>query len=100
MKKIVAVITQKGSLSKGVQENTKINLFKLENEQVTEVENISVNDTSLNHFSLLLALKKVSTVYIGSISNDLRTLLNLIGITIKSLEEQTDDKFISQFIFD
>lgn len=100
MKKIVAVITQKGALSKGLQENTKINLFKLENEQVVEVENLSIEDTSTNHFSLLMALKTVSTIYIGSINNDLKNLLNLIGITTKSLDEEMDDKFINQFIFD
>jgi hypothetical protein len=100
MEKIIAILTQKGALSKGLQENTTINLFKLENEKVTEVENISLENTSENHFSLLMALKKVSMIYIGTISNDLRNILNKIGIATKSKDEHSDDRFINQFIFD
>lgn len=100
MKKIVAIVTQNGSLSKGLHKNATINLFKLEDEHVTEVENLSIDDDSLKSFSLLMALKRVSIVYIGSIGNDVRHVLHMIGITIKSQDEQRDDQFIKHFIFD
>lgn len=100
MEKTVALITQKGSLSKGLQQNTTINLFKIANDKVSGVENIQLDEVSEQKFSLLLALKNVSVVYIDSISNDLKHILQTIGITTKLSNDLDDDHFIKQFIFD
>ena len=100
MEKIIAILTQKGSLSKGLQENTTVNLFRLENEEVKEVESVKLESTTDNHFSLMMALKKVNTVYTGSINNDLRNVLSRLGIMIKCKDEIANDQFINHFIFD
>ncbi len=99
MKKIIAVLTQKGSLSKGLQDDTTINLFKMDDEKVTEVENVRLEETSNSHFSLMMALKEVTLIYADTISHDLKRLLNKLGITTKCGDEIVDDRFINQFIF-
>lgn len=99
MKK-VAILTQKGALSKGLQNNTTVNLFTMENDAVVEVENLKLENTSENYFSLLMALKKVSLIYVDTINNDLRRILEKIGIITKCKDEIFDDKFICQFVFD
>lgn len=100
MEKTIAIVTQKGALSRGLQHNTKVNLFSIKNDKVTGVENINLEGTSENRFSLMLALKKVSVVYIDTISNDLRRILDIVCITTKLKDEFDDDRFIRQFIFD
>lgn len=100
MEKKIAIITQKGSLSKGLHQNTIINIFKLINDKVIEVENINMDEVSEKNLSLTLALREVSVVYLGSISNELKRILNTIGITTKVKDELDNDKFIQQFIFD
>ena len=99
MEKTIAVVTQKGSLSRGVQQNTIINLFKLTNDKVTGVENVNMEEVSEKSFSLMLALKQVSVVYLGTISNELRRILDTIGITTKLKGDLDNDKFKQQFIF-
>jgi len=100
MKKIVAVLTQKGSLSRGLQENTTVNLFQLEDDKVTGVENIPLKETSVKEFSLLMAIKEVSLIYVETINNELIRLLELIGIKTKCKDEISNDQFINKFIFD
>jgi len=100
MKKRIAVLTQKNSLSRGIQENTTVNVFELEDEKVVGVENITLENPTNNYFSLLMAMKEVCIVYMQSMSNDLRRLLETIGIKAKCADETDNDKFIKQFIFD
>jgi hypothetical protein len=100
MKKIIAILTQKGSLSKGLQKNTTVNLFSLENDKVNEVEYLKLEGTENNYFSLLMLMKKVTTIYVETINDDLKYMLNKLGINIKCKEEIGEDKFINQFIFD
>jgi len=100
MKKIIAILTQKNSLSKGLQDNTTVNLFKLENEEVTEVVTLKLDNTSENYFSLMMAIKEVSLIYAATISNNLKNMLEKIGIKTKCSDDIQNDRFISQFIFD
>lgn len=100
MEKVIAILTQKGSLSKGINTNTTINLFKLRDDQVTEVENIELEEVSHKSFSLLMALKEVSIIYIDSISKELKQILDTISITTKMKDDLDNDHFINKFIFD
>jgi len=100
MIKTIAILTQKGSLSKGIQDNTMVNLFEVDENMVKGVVSLKLENTENNYFSLLMALKKVSLIYIESINNDLKKLLDVIGIKTKCKEDMIDDKFIKQFIFD
>ncbi|MDH6309591.1 hypothetical protein M2451_001957 [Dysgonomonas sp. PFB1-18] len=100
MTEIIAILMQKGALSKGIQNNTTVNIFELEDDRVKGVETLKLENTETNYFSLLMALKKVTLIYVDSISNDLKNVLNKIGINIKNKDELTNDRFISQFIFD
>lgn len=100
MEKVVAILTQKGALSKGLQENTTVNLFKLNDDKVTAVESVKLKETTHNYFSLLMALKKVSLIYVDTINNELKLLLSRLGIKTKCKDEINDDQFINQFIFD
>lgn len=101
MEKVIAILTQKGSLSKGLQENTTVNLFKLNDDnKVMAVENVPLKETTHNYFSLLMSIKKVSLIYVDTISKELKLLLNRLGIKTKCKDEINDDKFINQFIFD
>ena len=101
MKKKVAILTQKGSLSKGIQHNTIVNIFNLDEDTVTEVEQIMLDNNSNNYFSILMAFNEVSLVYTDSIANELKNTLYKIGITTKCKDDIIpDDKFFSRFIFD
>lgn len=100
MKKVIAVLTQKGALSKGVQANTAVNLFSVDNNRVQEVENLKLEDTNNNYFSLLMAVKKVSILYAETINSDLKRILQIMGIKTKCKDELENDDFIKQFIFD
>lgn len=101
MKRIIAILTQKGSLSKDLQENTIVTLFDVDDEQVTSVESLKLENTSHNHFSLTMLLKKVSTIYVDTINAELKSMLERLGITIKLRNNDlSDDYFINKFIFD
>ncbi|MDR2949299.1 MAG: hypothetical protein LBV71_08825 [Prevotella sp.] len=99
MAEIIAILTQKGNLSRDIQGNTTVNIFELENDKVKGVESLKLDNTENNYFSLLMALKRVSIIYTDSINNDLKNLLSKIGIKTKCRDELNDDKFINQFIF-
>jgi len=100
MEKIVAILTQKGALSKGLQENTMVNLFRLKDDKVTSVESVKLKENTYNYFSLLMAIKRVSLIYVDTLNNELKSLLNSIGIKTKCKDETDGDLFINQFIFD
>lgn len=100
MEKTIAILTQKGSLSNDIHENTTVNLFKLKDEIVTGVESVKLDSTTNNHFSLMMLLKKVNMVYAGNINIDLRNILTRLGINTKCRDEISGDKFMEQFIFD
>lgn len=100
MKKRIAILTQKGALSKDLQIDTTINLFSIEDEKVKKVENLQLKETSNRYFILLMKIKKVSIVYTETINTELKNTLAALGITTKCKEEMNNDKFINQFIFD
>lgn len=100
MKKIIAILTQKGLLSKGISNNTDLNIFEVEeNDKVIGYENIKVDNNEKIQVLNLLKSKKINLLYIDSIANDLKDLLEKIGITVRSKEEHENDKFINSFIF-
>ncbi|MFV0328487.1 MAG: hypothetical protein ACK5KL_01495 [Dysgonomonas sp.] len=70
MAEIIAILTQKGNLSRDIQGNTTVNIFELENDKVKGVESLKLDNTENNYFSLLMALKRVSIIYTDSINND------------------------------
>lgn len=99
MDKIIAILTEKGSLSKEIQKDTMINVFIMEDEKVVGYESIRLENNDRDSLSILLKIKEISLIYIDTINNELRRLLNKLGIKIKCKEEWNDDKFINQFIF-
>lgn len=100
MEKIIAILTQKGALSKGFQENTIIRLFSLNNNKVQRVENVKLENTDNDSISLWMAAKKVTVLYAETISIDLKRMLQMMEIKIKCKEELENDYFIKQFIFE
>lgn len=100
MKKIIAILTQKNSLSKGLQDNTTVNLFDIENEEITGVVSLKLDNTSEKSFLSLMKIKEVSLIYVDTISNNLKNMLTKIGIKIKCRDEILNDRFMTQFIFD
>lgn len=100
MKKIIAILTQKNSLSKGLQDNTTVNLFDMENEAITGMVSLKLDNTNENAFLSLMIIKEVSLIYVDTININLRKMLNKIGIKIKCQDEISTDRFMTQFIFD
>lgn len=100
MKKVIAILTQKGSLSKGLENGTTLNIFKLENEKVAGVETIKLEDTTNSYFSLLIAIKDISMLYVDSLGQELVSLLIKLGVSVRFKNEINNDNFISHFIFD
>ncbi|MCD7932385.1 MAG: hypothetical protein LUE98_15655 [Tannerellaceae bacterium] len=100
MKEVIAVLTQKGSLSNGIQENTTVNLFEVENEKVKGVESVKLENTETLYVSLFMALKKVTRVYAETINKELDLLLSMIGISIRCKDDLENDSFIQQFVFE
>lgn len=96
----IAVLTQKGTLSKGIQENTTVNIFELDDEVVRSVESVKLEDTSNNYFSMLMGVKKVTLVYAEWVATDLKKVLKTLNINIKCKDEISDDVFMKHFIFD
>ena len=100
MKKKVAILTQKNSLSNDLQDNTNINIFDMEEDKVVEYENIKIEEKEYNQFSSLLSKKKINLLYLNTITNEFKNILEKLGIIVKVKDEFSDDKFIDQFIFD
>ncbi len=100
MKKVIAILTQKGALSSDIHYNTKVNIFKLEDEKVIEYESLKLDNNEYVHFSLLMKLKKVNLLYANTINNELKNMLKKSGIITKCKNEFTNDQFMEQFIFE
>lgn len=99
MEKVIAILTHKGALSNDLQNNTTINLFKMNGENIVEVENIKLENTCHNEFSMLMTTKEVSMIYAETMSKDLQDVLEKLDIKTKCKEEMDNDDFINQFIF-
>lgn len=97
MEKVIAIITQNGILSDGIQHNTKVTLFKLYNGDIIEVENVVLEETNNNYFSVLMISKNVSILYLGTISTELKNTLDSLGIRSKCKDELLNDQFINKF---
>ncbi len=99
MNKIIAILTKKGRLSSGIQEDADLNIFKLEEDKVIGYEKVKIENKEQSHFFSLLMNKKINLLYIDSLTNDLKNLMERFGITIRFKEECEDDKFLNAFIF-
>lgn len=99
MNKIIAILTKKGLLSNGIQEDADLNIFKLEENKVVGYEKIKINDNESSDFFTLLRSKKINLLYLDTLANDIRNLIEKFGITIRFKEECDDDKFLNAFIF-
>ena len=97
--KTIAIITDKGSPSKEIKENTLINVFQLEGDKVSGYESFKLESSDDSSFSMLLKLKKISLIYLDTLNNDLKRLLQMIGVNVKCKEEWADDDFINKFVF-
>jgi len=97
--KTIAIITERGVPSKEIRKNTEINVFIMEGEKVSGYESIKLDSVDNDRFSALLELKKVSLVYIDTLNNELRRLLQKIGINVKCKDEWEGDDFIGKFVF-
>ena len=100
MKKRIAIPTQKGKLSKGIQQDTTFNIFEIEDEKVVRVEQTVPDIITTNYTSLWLYYKRVTMLYIEEINHDLKNKLKRLGIIVKSRDELTEDKFFNSFVFD
>ncbi|MDU1890537.1 MAG: hypothetical protein E6767_07575 [Dysgonomonas sp.] len=99
MEKVVVILTQKGALSRGLQNNTMINLFRLKGSNIFEVENIKMEKVNDTFFSKLMTTKKVDMIYTGTLSDQLHHSLTNAGVIIKYMDDINNDKFIEQFVF-
>lgn len=99
MNKIIAILTKKGLLSNGIQEDADLNIFKLEEDKVVGYEKVKLDNKEHSHFFSLLRSKKINLLYMDTLANDLKYLIEKFGITIRFKEECDDDKFLNAFIF-
>lgn len=99
MNKIIAILTRKGLLSNGIQEDADLNIFQLEEDKVVGYEKVKIDNKEHSHFFTLLRSKKINLLYMDTLANDLKHLVEKIGITIRFKEECDDDKFLNAFIF-
>lgn len=97
--KTIAIITEKGTPGKDIQQNTLVNVFELEGDKVCSYESIKLENDDSEAFSMLLKLKNISLIYIESINNELKRILNKLGIGVKCKDDWEGDKFIEQFVF-
>lgn len=99
MVETIAILTEKGVPSKDLKKDTLVNVFRVEDGKVFEYESIKLEDNDSEHFSHLLKLKEITLIYIEAVNNELRRLLNMLGIKIKCKEDWENDEFIGQFVF-
>lgn len=99
MVKAIAIITENGVPCKGIGEKTQINVFMMEKDKVSGYENIQLEHGDANSLSRLLKLKEISMVYIGTLNNELKTLLQKLGINVKCRDQWEGDEFIGKFVF-
>lgn len=99
MKHRIAILTQKGSLSKGLENSTKINIFEFDDNEMVGCENIILNEVNEIQFAFMMVTKNVNIVYVDSISTTFKNLLWIIGIKVKCKDELSNDAFIEHFAF-
>ncbi|EGK00325.1 MULTISPECIES: hypothetical protein [Dysgonomonas] len=99
MIKTIAIITDKGTPGKEIKENMQVNVFRLENDKVSGYESIKLRSSDTGSFSKLLKIKEISLIYIDSMGNELKRLLQILGIHVKCKEEWEGDEFIRKFVF-
>ncbi|MEA4916907.1 hypothetical protein [Proteiniphilum sp.] len=100
MKKIIAILTKKGRLMKDIETGSDVNIFKIENEKVVGYENLKIDSSEYGQFSSLVRDKSIKLIYMDSINEQLKRILNNHGIGIKCKSECSDDRFLDQFVFD
>lgn len=97
--KAIAIITDKGSPSKEIKENTLVNVFKFEGDKVAGYESIKLESSDSKSFSTLLKLKEISLIYLDTLNHDLKRLLQVLGVNVKCKDEWEGDNFIEKFVF-
>ena len=100
MRKKIAILTKKGSLSNEPKDNSDLNIFNLEDDKVVEFEKIKLGGDEYKHFSSILVNNNINLIYMGSVNNELRSNLTELGINIKCKNEWKNDNFINHFVFD
>lgn len=99
MVETIAIITEKGVPGKDIKENSLVNIFRLEDNKVFSYESLQLKSYDNESFFKMLRFKEISLIYIDSVNNELRRLLNKLNIRIKCKEDWSDDEFIKQFVF-
>ena len=99
MKKIIAILTKKGLLSEGIQENADLNIFNLEGDRVVGYEKVKIENEEHHQFFSLLKSKNVSLLYLDTLTHDLIGLIEKTGVAIRVKEDCENDKFLNTFIF-
>lgn len=99
MIKTIAIITDKGTPGKEIREDMQVNVFRLENDKVSGYESIKLKSSDSSSFSKLLKIKEISLVYIDTMGNELKRLLQMLGVYVKCKEEWDGDEFIRKFVF-
>jgi len=97
--KTIAIITDKGYPSREIKENTLVNVFRIEGDKVSGYESIKLESSDNSKFSKLIKLKEISLIYLDSLNNDLKRLLQKLGVNVKCKEEWEGDDFIGKFVF-
>ncbi len=100
MKKIIAIPTQKGKLSKGISNNTLFNIFEMEDGKVVRFEQEKPDHVNSNYASLWMSWKRITELYIDEIADDLKEMLVRLGIIVKQKDELSDNDFFNRFVFD
>jgi len=99
MEKAIAIITDKGVPGTQIGENTMVNVFTMEEDKVSGYESIPLESSDGSSLSRLLKLKEVSLVYTGALSNELKAILQKLGISVKCRDQWEGDEFIARFAF-
>lgn len=97
--KTIAIITDKGYPSKEIKQDAQVNVFRMEGDKVSGYESIKLDSADSKSFSSLLKLKEVTLVYLDTLNNDLKRLLQILGIHVKCRDEWEGDNFIGKFVF-
>lgn len=99
MNKIIAILTKKGLLSNGLEENVDLNIFNLEEDRVVGFETIKVENKDQNYFFSLLKSKNITLLYLDVLANEIKKVIEKIGVTVRFKDECTEDEFLNTFIF-
>jgi len=99
MDKAIAIITDKGVPGTQISGSTRINVFRMEEDKVSGYESIPLESSDSNKLPGLLKLKGISLVYTGALSNELKGILQKLGISVKCRDQWEGDEFIARFAF-